>query len=507
MFKSKGIIFSIIFLCGLFIGEFVCSYTGWTLWKNKNHNKMIVPISGTSSLPGSGSLIDLESAFVRVSEEIKPAVVNLRIEKKVKQQFLPWFQFRNGFDFGSPFDEFFKNFFGEQPNGEQSPEYKEQSLGTGVIVDEKGYILTNNHVIKGADEIKVMLLDGRKFNGKIVGSDPKTDLALIKVDAKDLPTARLGNSDNVKIGSWAIAIGNPFGLEHTVTIGVISAKGRAIGAAEYEDLLQTDASINPGNSGGPLVNIYGEVIGINTAIVAGGQGIGFAIPINMATRIIGDLMEHGRVERAWLGVYIQPVTPELIKEFEGAKEGQVMVKGVMTGSPAEKAGILPGDIILSVNDNDIQSPQELQKSILKNKTGTKVELSILRKGKKLSIDVILTQMPEEKDRKISQKDEEKDTISFRGMTIQDLTKELSEYFDLDKNKQGVIISDVAPNSPAHQAGIKKGDVLKEINHQPIKDLRAFEQVIKKIPEDKSILLVVKRKGFSLFIILGGMREK
>lgn len=456
---------------------------------------LVTPSSGVNE-PVIRDAIDLENAFVRVAEKVKPAVVNLSIAKKVKSRaFSPWFRFRD--EFRDPFfDEFFDHFFKDF----EEREYTRQSLGSGVIVNPKGYILTNNHVIKGADEIQVTLLDGRKFKGKIVGTDPKTDLALIKVDAKDdLPAAVLGDSDKVKIGSWAIAIGNPFGFEHTMTVGIISAKGRAIGIAEYEDLIQTDASINPGNSGGPLVNIRGEVIGINTAIVAGGQGIGFAIPINMAQKIIGDLIEHGRVIRAWLGVYIQEITPELAKEFKKAKPKEgVLIAMVMPNSPAEKADLRRGDIILSVDGQKVSTPRELQREILKRNIGQRVRLEILRDGEIFSIEVKLEQLKEKQELVESEV-----TSSWRGMTVQTLTPELAKHFGISPGEKGVLISEITPGSPAYRAQLRPGDLIKEINHRVIENLANFNRVVKGIPKRNDVMLVIKRKNLTFFAVLPG----
>lgn len=457
-------------------------------------------VQSSMSQPNIGGLIDLENIFVKVAEEVKPAVVNLSVEKKIKaRSFFPGFrdEFRDPF-----FDGFFDNFFRDF----REREYTQQSLGSGVIVDSRGYILTNNHVVKEANEITVTLLDGRKFKGKVVGADPKTDLALIKVDAKDnLPIARLGNSDEVKIGSWAIAIGNPFGLDHTITVGVISAKGRAIGVAEYEDLIQTDASVNPGNSGGPLVNIHGEIIGINTAIVAGGQGIGFAIPINMARKTIGDLIEHGKVLRAWLGVYIQEVTPELAKEFKGAKAKKgVLVSTVIPDSPAEKAGLKRGDIILSVDKTEITTTQGLQKEILKRKIGQIVKLEVLREGTVLIIEIELTQLKEKKEEELAKSET---VSSWRGMTVQMLTPELAKHFGLATGEKGVLISEVTPGSLAHKVQLRVGDIIKEINHRIIESLADFNKIVKQVSKKDDAMLVIKRGQLAFFVILEGEEKE
>ncbi len=490
---AKKIIYTTIILLSSLIGGVIGANIS-------SHHSIIgqKPILSTQNLVLQSNLIDLENAFVKVAEEVKPAVVNLSVEKKIKgRSFLPGFQFKMDPFFDDFFDNFFKD-FGER-------EYSQQSLGSGVIIDSKGYILTNNHVVTGADEIQVTLRDGRKFKGKIVGTDPKTDLALIKVDAKDnLPSVRLGNSDEVKIGNWAIAIGNPFGLDHTMTVGVISAKGRSVGVAEYEDLIQTDASINPGNSGGPLVNIRGEVIGINTAIVAGGQGIGFAIPINMAQEIIGDLIEHGKVIRAWLGVYIQEITPELAEKFKGAevKKG-VLISMIMPDSPAEKADLKRGDIILNVDGKEVSTPRELQREILNKKIEQKVKLEILREGKILTIEVNLAQLKEEK----KELAESETTSSWRGMTVQELTPELAKHFGLPSKRKGVLISDITPESLAHKAQLQPSDLIKEINHCPIENLSDFNKIVQKVSKRDDAMLVIARQQVTFFVILPGEEKE
>lgn len=495
----KKIIYAVGIIFCLLIGSVVGSKVSYH-YLTTTAQKPILLTQGSMMQGGMGSnAIDLENAFVKVAEEVKPAVVNLSVEKKIKgRTFSPGFQFRDPF-----FDDFFDNFF---KGFNEEREYTRQSLGSGVIVDSKGDILTNNHVIAGADEINVTLLDGRKFKGKVVGSDPKTDLALIKVEAKDnLPSVRLGDSDEVKIGSWAIAIGNPFGLDHTMTVGVVSAKGRSIGVAEYEDLIQTDASINPGNSGGPLVNIRGEVIGINTAIVAGGQGIGFAIPINMAQKIIGDLMEHGKVLRAWLGVYIQEVTPELAKEFKGAeaKKG-VLVSTVMSDSPAEKAGLKRGDIVLTADGKGVTTPQEFQKEILKRRIGEVVKLEVLREGGIQTFEVKLAQMEEKEEEAKGEKSGEAETTSsWRGMTVQQLTPELAKHFGLSPAEKGVLISEVIQGSLAGNAQLRPGDLINEINHHPVERLKGFNEIVKKVSKIDDAMLVIKRGQITFFAILPG----
>jgi serine protease Do len=338
----------------------------------------------TSKEEGAGP----ENPFVRVAEMVTPSVVNISTVTTGKAR-NPSEQFR---PFGN--DPFFRDFFDRFFEG-MPRQHRQTSLGSGVIIDKGGLILTNNHVIKDADEITVKFANKQEARGKIVGTDPKTDLAVIRVSTKeDLPVVALGNSDALHVGQWAIAIGNPFGLDHTLTVGVISATGRSeVGIAAYENFIQTDASINPGNSGGPLLNIRGEVIGINTAIVASGQGIGFAIPVNMARKVMDDLVKKGKVTRGWLGIGIQPLTPELAKSFALSADEGILVNQVMPKSPAEAAGLKTGDLILSVDGKSVKDPRELQRIIAETEIGKGLEFTILRDKTKQTVKVQVGEMP------------------------------------------------------------------------------------------------------------------
>ncbi|MBI4572971.1 MAG: Do family serine endopeptidase [candidate division NC10 bacterium] len=343
------------------------------------------PAPASTSKDGGGQP---ENPFIRVAEQVTPSVVNISTVTTGKGR-PPTELFR---PFGNEpfFRDFFDRFFEGMPRRRQP-----NSLGSGVIIDKSGLILTNNHVIKDADEITVKFANKQEAKGKVVGSDPKTDLAVIRVSAKeDLPVATLGNSDALHVGEWAIAIGNPFGLDHTLTVGVISATGRSeVGVAAYENFIQTDASINPGNSGGPLLNIRGEVIGINTAIVASGQGIGFAIPVNMARKVMDDLVKKGKVTRGWLGVGIQPLTPELAKSFGVSADEGILVNQVMPKSPAEAAGLKTGDLILMVDGKPVKDPRQLQRIIAETDIGKSIEFTILREKTKRTVRVQIGEMP------------------------------------------------------------------------------------------------------------------
>lgn len=347
-----------------------------------------LPQASPSAAPSRAGDARAENPFVRVAELVTPAVVNISTVSTGRGR-SPSELFR---PFGNEpfFRDFFDRFFEGMPR-----QRRQVSLGSGVIIDKGGLILTNNHVIKDADEITVKFANKQEAKGKIVGTDPKTDLAVIRVSAKEeLPVVTLGNSDTLHVGEWAIAIGNPFGLDHTLTVGVISATGRSeVGIAAYENFIQTDASINPGNSGGPLLNIRGEVIGINTAIVASGQGIGFAIPVNMARRVMADLVKKGKVTRGWLGVGIQPLTPELAKSFGLSADEGILVNQVMPKSPAEAAGLKTGDLILGVDGKPLKDPRELQRIIAETEIGQAIELTILRDKARRTVKVQVGEMP------------------------------------------------------------------------------------------------------------------
>jgi serine protease Do len=348
----------------------------------------VVPAVSPGVRTGAASTDTPENPFVRVAAQVTPSVVNISTVTTGKAR-TPSEQFR---PFGNDpyFRDFFDRFFEGMPRRRQ-----QSSLGSGVIIDKSGLILTNNHVIKDADEITVKFSNNQELKGKVVGVDPKTDLAVIRVNAKEeLPVATLGDSDALRVGEWAIAIGNPFGLDHTLTVGVVSATGRSeVGIAAYENFIQTDASINPGNSGGPLLNIRGEVIGINTAIVASGQGIGFAIPVNMVRKVVDDLVKKGKVTRGWLGIGIQPLTPELAKNFGLQAEEGILINQVMPKSPAEAAGLKTGDLVQSVDGKSVKEPRQLQRIIAETDIGKTVEISILRGKEQRTVKVQIREMP------------------------------------------------------------------------------------------------------------------
>lgn len=430
--------------------------------------------------------------FAELAENVRNGVVNIQAVK-------------NGKSGGRVFRHFFGN-----PRGQRNPfedflgpgfdwndpseGFQQKSLGSGFIIDREGYIVTNNHVVENADEIKVKLANGKEFDAKVVGRDSRTDLALIKINGtSDLQPLKMGDSDTLKVGSWVVAIGSPFGLEQTVTAGIVSAKGRTIGAGPYDNFIQTDASINPGNSGGPLINTKGEVVGINTAIIASGQGIGFAIPINMAKEVIPQLKDKGKVTRGWLGVGIQEVTSDLAKSFDLKEKKGALVSQVFRGSPAEKAGIEQGDVILEFDKKEIAESKDLPMIVAATPVGKTVTIKILRNGKSMTKDVKVGEM-EEKTVEATKAP----TGKKLGIAIQDITPDIARALSL-KDTNGALIAQVEPGSPADNAGLQRGDVIREINRKPIKDTRDFMQKIEETKGGGTLLLLVKRDEKSLYI--------
>jgi len=448
------------------------------------------------SLPKNDKLTTARSlgqAFVEVAKKVQPAVVNITTEKTITMK--PWDRYGEDFFKGSPFEDFFRG-FGFSPR-EKGKEYrhKQRSGGSGVIVDKEGYILTNNHVIEGADKVKVRLNDGREFTATLKGQDSRTDLAVLHIKAKDLPVATLGDSDKLDVGEWAIAIGSPFGLEHTVTVGVISAKGRSgLGTGTYEDFIQTDASINPGNSGGPLINIDGEVVGINAMIIQPGTGIGFAIPINTAKQILNDLIKQGKVVRPWLGISAQDLTPELVEYFKVKEKEGVLVGQVYPGTGAEKAGLASGDIIKSVDDKPVKNVNELVKEVQKKKVGQKVKLSLIRDGKGMTVDVTTTSMPDK-----GELPKEKEAEEKLGAKVQELTPQVALRYRISGVKRGVIVLGVEDGSLADEIGLQEGDVILEINRKKIEAIKDFEKAMKDASLEKGILFHLHRKGSSFYL--------
>ena len=426
--------------------------------------------------------------FSQLAETARPGVVNISTERTIKgggRVFRHFFGEPFG-DRGSPFDDFFGP-FQDMPGRE----HKERSLGSGFIIDKSGYIVTNNHVIAQADEIKVKLANGKEFDAEVVGRDSKTDVALIKIKGADgLTPLPLGNSEAIRVGTWVVAIGSPFGLEQTVTQGIVSAKGRSIGAGLYDDFIQTDASINPGNSGGPLLNLKGEVIGINTAIVARGQGIGFAIPINMARDIVGQLKDKGEVTRGWLGVQIRNLDESLANYYKLKPFSAVYVENVIPGDPADQAGIRSGDIIVSVDGQSVTSDRELASLIANIPVGKKSKIVLLRDGKKQSVTVRIAKQAAEEVKMASTHG----TSDDLGLQVTDLSSEKAQQFGLDEDESGVLVIEVERGSRADEAGVKVGDIIKGVNLKKVSNLTDYESLIAKIGSKEPINLLVRSRS-------------
>ncbi len=433
------------------------------------------------------------ASFADLAEKLMPAVVNIHTTRKVKVGGMGPFgqQMPNG---GVPGrDEFFKRFFGNMPERE----YKQNSLGSGFIISQDGYIFTNNHVIDKVDKIRVKLSSGKEYDAKVIGSDDKTDLALIKIDTPDkLPAVKLGDSDRLRIGDWVVAIGNPFGLDGTITAGIVSAKGRVIGAGPYDNFIQTDASINPGNSGGPLFNLSGEVVGINTAIIAQGQGIGFAVPINTAKGIFDDLKTRGKVTRGWLGISVQDLTPDIAKNLGIKEEKGVLVGDVFSGDPADKAGIKTGDVIVNINGKPIETSHDLMGIVATLTVGKPVEVKALRDG---AVKTFMVVIAERKDTKETAQGEKREEGHF-GLAVQDITPQIAQSLGL-KDKSGVIVSDIEDDSPAAEAGIKTGDVITQVNKVRVKSVKEFTAAMAGLKKSDSVLLLIKRGDGSFFVTL------
>ncbi|MBF0190823.1 MAG: DegQ family serine endoprotease [Magnetococcales bacterium] len=433
-------------------------------------------------------------------DELKPVVVNIHTSKKAragKMAGLPHNPFKN-----SPFENFFQPFVDRLPQGEMQT----RNLGSGVIIDAEGFILTNNHVIEEADEIKVRLADEREFIAKVIGSDPKTDLALIQIAVKQkLPAAKLGDSDAIKVGAWVVAIGNPFGLDATVTAGIISAKGRAIGNGPYEDFLQTDAAINPGNSGGPLFDLEGHVIGINTAIFSrsgGYMGIGFAIPINMAKNVVAQLKGAGRVTRGWLGVGIQGITPELTAALGLEAAKGALVSQVTKNGPAQDAGIKAGDVILKFNGQEIHKMRDLPSLVAMTPVGSKVAVVLLRDGKEQTIQVKVEEMPrDESDGTAAARSDAVAKADPFGVRVQALGELQRRQGRVGDEVKGVFVAQVDPDGPAARAGLRAGDVILDVNRMAVETPREYEQAVEKIGQNRNVLMRVARDGGVLFVAI------
>jgi len=435
-------------------------------------------------------------SFASLAEKVGHVAVNISSTKVVKPM-KRFFQFP-GREFKDFFGEdFFKHFFGEIPQEGM----KQRSLGSGVVVSEDGYIVTNNHVVAEAEEIVVTFTEQKQYDAEIIGRDQKTDIALIKITVdKPIPAAKFGDSDALRVGDWVVAIGNPFGLGNTMTAGIVSAKGRVIGAGPYDDFIQTDASINPGNSGGPLFNLDGEVVGINTAIFTqsgGNIGIGFAIPINMARSVMNQLKEKGRVTRGWLGVTIQTVTAEIKDKFDLESMEGALVAEVVEDSPAEKGGIQRGDVIIRFDGKKVKEMTALPPMVAQTPVGKEAEIVVIRNGEEKHLTVEIAEL-EEKSLTAAPRDTEIEE-EF-GLSVQELTPELAEALSLEGEK-GVVVSSIETGSPADEAGLSRGDLIQEIENEAIESLEDYKRIMERTSSQKKILMVVRHRGHTRYVVL------
>ncbi|MDA8089578.1 MAG: DegQ family serine endoprotease [Nitrospiraceae bacterium] len=463
--------------------------TGWFLFYRFG-NELGLPArrSGTSRpvvIPFAGGLRD----FSGIVKGVSPSVVNISSQRLVRKE-------SDG------------TVEGKGPLQDEPKTRSEQSLGSGVIVSSDGYIITNNHVIADSEDISVTLLDERTFEGKIIGTDPKSDIALLKIDATGLPAIKWGDSDAIEPGQFALAIGNPFSLSHTITMGIISAVGRAnVGIADYEDFIQTDAAINPGNSGGPLVDVNGEVIGINTAIFSrsgGYQGIGFAVPSNMAREIMEQLKTNGKVVRGWIGVTMQDLTPGLADKFGLPSAQGALVSDVTPGSPAARSGIRRGDTIVGFGGKPVESPAVFKNMVAETGPGRRISIDVLRGRQKLRIHASLGQYPLD----LAQSAEsmvphaEVHRSAFVGLGVMDLTRDIIRQLGLPAGERGVIVSDVDEDSPSGEGGLRRGDVIEEVERRPVRALSDFNAVVARLSgTGKPVLLLVNRSGKRSYVLL------
>jgi serine protease Do len=423
---------------------------------------------------------------------VRAGVVNIQVSKKVKNVGLERFGRGNPFGDRNPFGDFFGPFERNQPDR------KQQGVGSGFIMSKEGYILTNNHVVEDAEQIKVKLAGGKEFDGKIVGRDPKTDLALVKIAGdSDLQPLKLGNSDDLKVGSWVVAVGSPFGLEQTVTAGIVSAKGRVIGSGPYDNFIQTDASINPGNSGGPLFNMEGKVVGINTAIVSQGQGIGFAIPISMAKNILPDLKAKGKVTRGMLGITVQDISDDIaitLKLKDKDRSG-ILIADVSEGDPADKAGLKSGDIVTEINGKPVKDTHGLLLMIAEFPVGETIKVKIVRDGQEKVFPITIAERTEKSETAFAQQSGE----AF-GMTVQEITPEIAQHLGLSI-KKGIIVVDVQEGSVAEEVGIQPQDIILSVNKIKITTMKEYQKEIAKAGEKGSILLLIKRGKAAFYVPL------
>jgi len=480
-----GILAGAFLIIGVVSGVLFTAGSGWV---SPASSAPPLPVALTGAAP---------NGFPAVARATMPGVVNISTSRTVKQTGAQMSPFMN--------DPFFQHFFGED-FGRQfrvPRERREASLGSGVIVSPDGYIVTNAHVVEKADEIKVMLSDKREFTGKIVGVDTKTDVAVIKISGKDLPTLNWGDSDKIEVGEYVLAIGNPFGLNSTVTLGIVSAVGRAnMGIEDYENFIQTDAAINPGNSGGALVNSRGELIGINTAIFSrtgGYMGIGFAIPSNMAKGVMDSLIQHGKVVRGYLGVTIQDVNDKIAKQFKLKENKGALVSDVVSGSPADKGGVKSGDVILKFDGAAIENSTALRHRVAGTAVDKTVPVEVMRDGKPVTLNIRIAEQPKDMSASGESVQSDKTDTALAGLEVRNLTRDIARQLNLGKLSQGVVVSDVAAGSPADDAGVRPGDVIVEINRKPVRNVEDYRKLSGRLGKGETALLLIVRQGSKLFL--------
>jgi serine protease Do len=458
----------------------------------------LIPAVGASS--GVNGVAALTTSFASIVKNAQPAVVSIASTKVVKMD--------TGDEGLSPLfnDPVFRQFFGDRGAGPlnrsgKPREEREQGLGSGVIVNPDGFILTNNHVIEGANEIKVYTSDSRELKARVIGADPQTDIAVVKVEQKNLPTLALADSTQVQVGDIALAIGNPFGVGQTVTMGIISATGRGnLGIEDYEDFIQTDAAINPGNSGGALINTSGQLIGINTAILSragGNQGVGFAVPANLAQTVMNQLLKNGKVVRGYLGVMIQPVTPEIAKAFNLPDARGALVGEVTPDGPAARASLAQGDVITELNGARVDDSREFRLKISQLAPGSAIRLKFLRDGNPREVNITLGELPNEKE---ALSDGKPESHSLDGLSVENLTPQIARQLELQSNASGVVVTDVQDGSRANDAGLRRGDVIQQVNRQPVNNVAEFERAMKQ-NSGKSAVLLVNRNGHTSFVVI------
>jgi serine protease Do len=497
-----GLIPVVLVTGGIIIGIVVASQMDWlpsgTAGPEPVPDPIVRPVVSAPQVPMAGGS---GKNFVEIAKSVKPAVVNIAATRSGKSIEGPH---------GSPLDDpFFRKFFGDEFFKRDAPqrEPRERGQGSGVIVEANGLIITNNHVVSKADEIRVFLSDKREFKGKLIGTDTKTDIAIVKIEATGLPTVPWADSDQLEVGEYVLAVGSPFGLTQTVTMGIVSAVGRAsMGIAEYEDFIQTDAAINPGNSGGALVNVRGELVGINTAIFSqsgGNMGIGFAVPSNLSRTVMDQLVRTGKVVRGWLGVAIQDLSPELATQFGITDTKGVLVSDVMEDSPARKAGFERADVITEYDGKPMDSPTHLRNAVAQTPIGKRVSVKLIRDKKPKTIEVTIVEQPKSLGQPGAEESRESaaPTGILSDIDVRELTEELATRYGLKASDRGVVVIRVKSGSTAEEMGVREGDLILEVNRKAVTSLKSYEHAASGLAKDQAVLLLLKRKGQAIYLTL------